>query len=342
MSKLLVAVFDTKSYTREFLDLAAKGLPIEFRYENSRICAATAGSAEGARVISAFVNDRLDEHCLTKLQEAGVEMIALRSVGFNNVDLEAARRLKLSITRVPAYSPYAVAEQAVALLLAVNRKIHLSYQRVKSHNFSLDGLTGFDIHGKTVGVIGTGRIGKAFTQIMQGFGATIIAFDPYPNVEWARSRAIDYVPFDEILARSDILSLHLPLTKETEYLLNEQTLKMLKPNAVLLNTSRGKLVDTAALIKQLAQGRLGGAGLDVYEREEEIFFEDFSKKELQDELLVRLLQMPNVVVSAHQGFLTREALQEISRVTVENAVAFHQSRAFLPSTSVIDSRGISV
>ena len=260
--------------------------------------------------------------------------MTLRCAGFNNVDLMAAKALGMVVTRVPAYSPYAVAEHTVALLLALNRKIHRAYNRVREHNFSLNGLVGFDLHGKTVGIVGTGKIGRVAAQIFRGFGTEVLAYDPSPSLEWAAENRIGYVDFPTLLSKSDIISLHLPLTPESRYLLNTETLAQLKPGAYLINTSRGKLVETKALIKMLKAGTLGGVALDVYEAEEGLFFEDYSSEVLQDDEISRLLTFPNVLITSHQGFLTQEALGEIARVTATNLLSFAEGKPLLPGSTL--------
>jgi D-lactate dehydrogenase len=279
--------------------------------------------------VCAFVNDALDRPCLEALARAGVRLVALRCTGFNNVDLAAARALGLAVTRVPLYSPHAVAEHAVALLLALNRKIHRAYQRVRELNFSLHGLVGFDLHGKTAGIVGTGKIGRVAAQILRGFGMDVLAHDPAPQPEWAGAHGVTYVPLPELFRRSDVVSLHVPLTPETRHLIRHETLAELKPGVILLNVSRGALVDTTALIDGLKSGRLGGVGLDVYEEEEGIFFEDLSGQVLQDDELARLLTFPNVLITAHQAFLTREALADIARTTVANLTALAAGQPFV-------------
>ena len=292
---------------------------------------------DGAQAVCVFVNDRLDAPCLEQLHQAGVRLVALRCAGFNNVDLAAAQALGLVITRVPAYSPHAVAEHAIALLLALNRKLHRAYNRVREHNFSLSGLVGFDVHGKTVGVVGTGKIGKIAAQIFRGFGTEVLAYDPQPAPEWAASHGVRYTEFDALLAASDIVSLHLPLSPQTRHLLNAETFARLKPGAFLVNTSRGKLVDTTALIEALKSGRLGGVAMDVYEEEEGIFFEDLSGEILQDDELSRLLTFPNVLITAHQAFLTSEALNEIARVTTENLLCLAEAKPFLGDSVLVNA-----
>ncbi len=260
-----------------------------------------------------------------------MKLIALRCAGFNNVDWNAAKALNLPVVRVPAYSPHALADHTVALLLTLNRKIHRAYNRVREHNFSLNGLVGFDICGKTVGVVGTGKIGRIVAQIFRGFEAKVVAYDPFPSLDWAKKNSIAYADFDSVLAQSDILTLHLPLTPDTHHLLNERTLARLKPGAFVINTSRGKLIDSTALIQHLKSGHLGGVTLDVYEEEEGIFFEDHSSNVLQDDELNLLLSFPNVLITSHQAFLTQEALAEIARVTLQNILR-GEGDDFLPGT----------
>ncbi len=328
------AFFDTKSYDRDYFAAAPATAGIEFRYLEHRLGTATAGSADGTRAVCCFVNDRLDRGALTRLRDAGVKHVALRCAGFNNVDLAAAKELGLAVTRVPAYSPHAVAEHTVALLLTLNRKIHRAHNRVREQNFSLAGLVGFDLHGKTAGVVGTGKIGKLTAEIFRGFGMHVLACDPFPDAAWAAQHRIDYVPKTDLFARSDVISLHSPLTPETHHLVNEPTLAAMKRGAFLVNTSRGKLIDTAALIEALKVGRVGGVALDVYEEEEGVFFEDHSDHVLADDELARLLSFPNVLITAHQAFLTREALAEIARVTTENIRRGAAGEPFLDGTQL--------
>ena len=329
-----VAFYDTKPYDREYFERADGAGRLRWQFHEFRLTSETAASVNGAQAVCVFVNDRLDAPCLQQLHQAGVRLVALRCAGFNNVDLTAAKSLGLAIVRVPAYSPHAVAEHTVALLLALNRKIHRAYNRVREHNFSLSGLVGFDLHGKTVGVVGTGKIGRIAAQIFRGFGTEVLAFDPIPSPEWASALGVRYMDFELLLAHSDIVSLHLPLTPATRHLLNAATFARMKPGAYLLNTSRGKLVDTAALIDALKSGRLGGVALDVYEEEEGIFFEDHSGEILQDDELSRLLTFPNVLITAHQAFLTHEALNEIARVTTANLLQLETGEPFLAGTAL--------
>ena len=313
-----VACYDTKPYDRDYLPRAPGAERVAWQFHEFRLTRETAASAAGARAVCAFVNDQLDRPCLAALQAAGVRLVALRCAGFNQVDLAAAKELGLAVTRVPAYSPHAVAEHTVGLLLTLNRRIHRAYNRVREHNFSLAGLVGFDLHGKTAGVVGTGKIGRLTAQILRGFGMQVLAYDPVPAADWAAAHGVGHAGFEALLAGGDVVTLHLPLTPETHHLLNARTLALMKPGAYLVNTSRGKLVDTVALIQALKAGRLGGVALDVYDEEEGLFFEDLSGSVLPDDELARLLTFPNVLITAHQAFLTHEALTEIARVTVEN------------------------
>jgi D-lactate dehydrogenase len=335
MPPIITAFYDTKPYDRDYFGRAANGAGVVLRHHDFRLTAETASSAQGAQAVCAFVNDRLDRECLTKLAALGVKLVALRCAGFNNVDQTAAGELGIAVVRVPAYSPHAVAEHTVALLLALNRKIHRAYNRVRELNFSLSGLVGFDVFGKTVGIVGTGRIGRITAQIFRGFEAQVVAFDPAPDMDWATRHSISYVGLDTLLAQSDIVSLHVPLTADTRFLLNTQTIARMKRGAFLINTSRGKLIETTALIEALKQGRLGGVALDVYEEEEGIFFEDHSGEVLQDDELSRLLMFPNVLITSHQAFLTHEALHEIARVTMGNIERFAQSQPLIPDTILV-------
>ena len=327
-------VFDTKPYDREALQNASAGLDIEWRFMDCRLTAETAFAAQGAQAVCTFVNDRPDRPCLEALATLGVKHIALRSAGFNSIDLPAAKELGLAVTRVPAYSPYAVAEHAVALLLALNRKIPRANNRVHDLNFALNGLVGFDLHGKTAGILGTGKIGRITAQILRGFGMRVLAFDPFPNAGWAQEHGIEYTDPGTIARESEVISLHTPLTPETHHIIRRETLELIKPGAILINVSRGALIDTKALIDALKSGRLGGVALDVYEEEEGVFFEDLSGQILQDDDLARLLTFPNVLITAHQAFLTHEALGEIARVTVTNLAAFANGQPFLPETAL--------
>jgi len=326
---ITVAVYDTKSYDREFLLAAGEGRGIDWRFLEFRLSAETAAAAQGAAAVCAFVNDRLDAPCLAALAQRQVRLVALRCTGFNPVDLPAARALSMPVTRVAVYSPYAVAEHAVALLLTLNRRIHRAYNRVRELNFSLQGLVGSDLHGHTAGIAGTGKIGRVVARILAGFGMRMLAYDPFPAPDWAATLGVEYVDQETLFRMSDVLSLHVPLVPATRHLVGPTTLALMKPGALLINVSRGGLIDTAALIGALKSGQLGGVGLDVYEEEEGIFFEDLSGQVLQDDELARLLTFPNVLITAHQAFLTREALGDIARVTVANLEALSAGRPFV-------------
>ncbi len=329
-----VAVFDTKPYDRQYLSHATSADRIRWRFHEYRFGPETAATAQGAQAVCLFVNDVADRKALAVLADVGVKLVAMRCAGFNNVDLDAAREFGLKVVRVPAYSPHAVAEHTIGLLMTLNRKIHRAFNRVRELNFSLGGLVGFDVHGKTVGIVGTGKIGRATAEIFRGFGAAVLASDVSPDHDWAVEKGVRYVEFAELMAESDIVSLHVPLLPTTHHLINENTLAMTKPGVFVLNTSRGKLVDTTALIAGLRSGRVGGVGLDVYEEEEGVFFEDHSDHILQDEELTQLLMFPNVLITAHQAFLTQEALGEIARCTVENVIRFVEGDAFLEGTQL--------
>jgi D-lactate dehydrogenase len=335
---LTVSVFDTKPYDREYLARALGAERLAWRFHDFRLIAETAPAAAGAQAVCAFVNDQANRACLEILASLGVKLLALRGAGYNNVDVPVARELGLDVVRVPAYSPHAVAEHAVALLLTLNRKIHRAYNRVRELNFSLNGLVGFDVHGKTVGIIGTGRIGRITAQIFRGIGADVLAFDCLPDAKWAATLGVRYVELDALLAASAIVSLHVPLLPETRHFLNEQSLAQMKRGVVIVNTSRGKLIETTALIAALKSGHVGGAALDVYEEEEGIFFEDLSGQMLQDDELSLLINFPNVLITAHQSFLTHEALSEIARVTTTNLLRLETSEPFLPGTLLTTKR----
>ena len=335
---ITTAVFDTKPYDREPLQRAASSGTIEWRFLEFRLTRETAPLAEGAQAVCVFVNDQLDRPCLEALAAQRVKLVALRCTGFNNVDIAAAKALSLAVTRVPVYSPYAVAEHAVALLLTLNRKIHRAFNRVRELNFSLSGLVGFDLYGKTAGIVGTGKIGRIVAHILRGFGMQVLAYDPFPNREWAMQQGVEYVEASALAARSDVISLHVPLTPETHHLIRRGTLSLMKPGAILINVSRGALIDTTDLLEALKSGRLGGVALDVYEEEEGIFFEDLSSQVLHDDELARLLTFPNVLITAHQAFLTREALRDIAQTTVANLKALAEGRALVEG-SVLTGKG---
>ena len=332
---ITAAVFDTKPYDRQALQQASANHGIEWHFLEFRLTQDTAYAAKNARAVCVFVNDQLNRLCLEQLATQRVELVALRCTGFNNLDIDAARELKLTVTRVPVYSPHAVAEHAVALLLTLNRKIHRAFNRVRELNFSLNGLVGFDLYAKTAGIVGTGKIGRVTGQILRGFGMRVLAYDPFPNHEWARQTKVEYAKDLTVLLRnSDVVSVHTPLTPETRYTIRAETIELMKPGSILINVSRGGLVDTRALIKALKSGRLAGVGLDVYEEEEGIFFEDLSGGVLHDDELARLLTFPNVLITSHQAFLTREALTEIARTTVANISAAGGQESFVEGSVV--------
>lgn len=329
-----VAFYDAKPYDQEFFLKAAALNAIEIEFHAFRLSRSTAPTATGCTAVCVFVNDQVDRSCLEALAREGVHLITLRCAGFNQVDLKAAAALGIRIVRVPAYSPHAVAEHTIALLLTLNRKIHRAYNRVREHNFSLNGLVGFDLYGRTAGIIGTGKIGRITAQILRGFGMEVLAYDLYPDTAWAEANRVEYTTKEGLLSRSDVVSLHTPLTPETHYLINREAIDSMKTGAYLVNTSRGKLIETTALIEALKQKKLGGVALDVYEIEEGVFFEDLSHDVLQDDDLARLVSFPNVLVTSHQGFLTSDALNEIARVTTENIARFGRSEEFIAGTEV--------
>jgi D-lactate dehydrogenase len=315
-----IAVFSSKQYDRASLDEANAGRH-QLRYLEPHLARETVALAHRHDAVCVFVNDKLDAPVLEALATEGVRLIALRCAGFNNVDLGAAQRLGLAVVRVPAYSPHAVAEHTLALMLALNRKLHRAYNRVREGNFALEGLLGFDFNGRTAGVIGTGKIGAVVARILHGFGCRVLAFDPWPNDE-CRSLGVEYVALDQLLGESDIVTLHCPLTPENHHLINAAALSQMKPGVMLINTSRGGLLDTRAVIGALKSGKLGHVGLDVYEEEAEMFFEDLSSTILRDDIFTRLLTFPNVIITGHQGFFTREALAAIAATTIANITDF--------------------
>ena len=310
-----IAFFDAKPYDRTWFDQLNQHYHIKY-YEH-KLTPDTISLAHGCEAVIPFVNDTLDRTVIDGLCQEGIKMIALRCAGYNNVDRDAARG-RIPVVRVPGYSPYAVAEFTMGLLLTLNRKIHKAYFRTRDFNFSLNGLVGFDLHGRTVGVIGTGKIGQIFIRICQGFGMHVLAYDPYPLPD----AGFPYVPLEELLAKSDIISLHCPLTEQTRHLINRDTIARMKDGVYLLNTSRGMLVESESLLDALKNGKIAGAGLDVYEEETEFFFEDRSDMVQRDTLLSLLVSMPNVVLTSHQAFLTNEALHNIAQVTLDNLDAY--------------------
>lgn len=319
-----LALFDVHGYERSPFEEANRRAGHQLTFFELRLTAETATLARGFPAVCPFVNDRLDEPALSTLREGGTRLLALRSAGYNHVDLAAAARLGLTVARVPEYSPHAVAEHAVALVLTLDRKIHRAHARVREWNFSLDGLVGFDLFGKTVGIVGTGRIGRVAARIFLGFGCRVVCFDLRPDPALAAEDGVTYVELPALFRESDIVSLHVPLTPATHHIVDAAALAAMKPGALLINTGRGALIDSRALIGALKMRHLGGAGLDVYEEEEGVFFEDLSDKVLQDDVLARLLTFPNVLVTSHQAFLTREALASIAQVTLDNVSAFER------------------
>ena len=314
-----VAVFSTKKYDRDYLGPAAEASGHQLDFFEARLAPETCVLANGYPAICAFVNDCLDATVLERLAEGGTNLIALRCAGFNNVDLTAAAKLGIRVVRVPAYSPYAVAEHTVALILALNRKLHKAYNRVREGNFALEQLVGFDLNGQTVGIIGTGKIGAVAAGILNGFGCNLLFHDVVENETCAQLGR--YVSLDELFAESHIISLHCPLVPETHHTINQHAVEKMKPGVMLINTSRGALVDTRAVIDGLKSGKIGYVGLDVYEEEADLFFEDLSGEVIQDDVFARLQTFPNVIVTAHQAFFTRNALEEIARVTMQNIAA---------------------
>lgn len=312
-----ICFYDTKPYDKIYFDQLKEKYCFEIEYFESKLNSNTAIMASGSDAVIAFVNDTIDKKVIDILHDNGVKMIAMRCAGYNNVDLKAAYH-KIHVVRVPAYSPYAIAEYTMALLLMLNRKIHRAYNRIKEFNFSLNGLIGFDLYGKTIGIIGTGKIGKIFINICKGFGLQVLAYDPYP----IKNSDINYVSFEELCKNSDIISLHCPLTKDTHYIINKESIALMKDGIYILNTSRGALIDSDVLLDAIRSGKIGGAALDVYEEETDFFYEDMSFTIINDEVLMGLISMPNVIVSSHQAFLTHEALQNIAQTTLDNLNAY--------------------
>lgn len=318
-----IAFFSTQPYDKDYFE--RYNTQHEILFFEARLNEQTTTLAKGCNAVCAFVNDQLNAAVLNSLKEMGIEIIAQRCAGFNNVDVVTASKNDMTVVRVPAYSPHAVAEHALALIMTLNRKTHKAYNRVREGNFSLDRLTGFDLYGKTVGVIGTGKIGECFACIMHGLGCKVIAFDIIINKE-LEAFGIKYLSLREVLLQSNIVSLHCPLTEQTKHLINNDTLGIMKTGAMLINTSRGGLVDTIAVINALKNGKLGYLGLDVYEQEEKLFFHDLNENIIADDVLVRLLGFPNVLITSHQGFLTDEALTQIAIETLQNLTDFEQHK----------------
>ena len=319
-----IAFFDTKEYDVPSFSRFGKAAGIEFKFFETKLTEDTAMLAKGYDGVCVFVNDTVNAAVIDRLVAMGVRIVALRCAGFNNVDMKYAHG-RVHVLRVPAYSPYAVAEHTMAMLLTSIRRIHKAYIRTRDFNFSLAGMTGFDLHGKTVGVVGTGRIGRVFIDICRGFGMKVLAYDKFPAQGLDNGDTVRYVGLEELFCKSDIISLHCPLTEDTYHLINEKTLEKCKRGVVLLNTSRGALVDAEALLAGIKSRKVGAACLDVYEEESDFFFEDFSGHILEDDVLARLISMPNVIVTSHQAFLTEEALSNIAQTTVENLITFRET-----------------
>lgn len=322
-----VAVFSTKSYDRHFLEAANTECGHELIFLEPHLNPETSILAADAQAVCVFVNDQLDAKTLTGLANQGIKLIALRSAGFNNVDLIKATELGITVVRVPAYSPYAVAEHTVGLILTLNRRIHRAYARIREGNFSLEGLLGFDLHGKTIGIIGTGKIGIVVAQILKAFGCKLIAYDKSPNSDCPLG--VEYVSQQQLFANSDIITLHCPAIPDTYHLINAETIAQMKTGVMLINTSRGALIDTKAVINGLKSGKIGYLGLDVYEQEGNLFFEDFSNQVIQDDLFERLLTFPNVLITGHQAFFTSDALKSIAETTLANISDFEQGKPCL-------------
>lgn len=316
-NKIRVAVFSSKHYDREHLEIANKRFNFDIEYYEYKLNSTTAITAKGFDAVCLFVNDVADKKTLEVLASLGIKILALRCAGFDNVDLDVAHKLGISVVRVPAYSPEAVAEHAVALMMTLNRRTHKAYQRTRDANFSLDGLTGFNMHGRVAGVIGTGKIGQAVIRILKGFGMSILAYDPYPS-KVAEELGATYVDLNELYSKSDVITLHCPMTPENYHLLNSQSFSQMKDGVMIINTSRGALLDSAAAIDALKQSKIGALGMDVYENERDLFFEDKSNDVIQDDVFRRLSACHNVLFTGHQAFLTQEALLNISDTTLSN------------------------
>ncbi len=316
-----ICFYDTKQYDKVYFDYYKEKFGFEIDYFEPKLNSDTAVMAKGYEAAVAFVNDNIDAKTIDILYNNGIRIIAMRCAGYNNIDFKAAFE-KIHVVRVPAYSPYAVAEHAMALLLTLNRKIHRAYNRTKEHNFSLNGLIGFDLHGKTMGVVGTGKIGRIFVDICKGFGLKVIAYDPYPITD----ADIRYVTLEELCKESDIISLHCPLTKETHHMIGRKNLELMKKGVIIINTSRGALINSEDLLNAIKEEKVGGAGLDVYEEETEFFYEDKSYAIIRDDILSGLISMPNVIVTSHQAFLTKEALNNIAEITLQNLTDYFEGK----------------
>lgn len=330
-----IAFFDTKPYDHIWFEPLSKEYGYSIQFFEHKLSADTVVLTKGYDAVCVFVNDQITAEVIEILYHNRVRLLALRCAGYNNVDFKAAYK-KLHVLRVPSYSPCAVAEHAAALLLSVNRKTYKAYVRTRENNFNINGLMGMDLRGKTAGVVGTGKIGRMFIEIMKGFGMKTVAYDPYPD---ARAE-IEYLPLEQLLEKSDVISLHCPLTKDTKHMINKKSIATLKDGVILINTSRGGLIDTHALLDGLKRSKIGGAGLDVYEEEENYFFEDLSNEILADDDLALLLSMPNVLITSHQAFFTKEAMQQIAMVTMENIYAFDRQRALINEICYHCNKGV--
>ena len=332
------SVYSTKPYDRQFLTAANAAAAHDLRFLESRLGEETAPLAAGSPAVCLFVNDVADRKALEVLAGGGTSFLALRSAGFNHVDLDAAAELGMTVARVPAYSPFAVAEFTVGMILSLVRRYHKAYARTREGNFSLDGLMGFDLHDRTVGIVGTGKIGLTVARILNGFGCELLAFDPYPNDE-VLALGASYVTFEELAARSHIITLHCPLTPETYHLINAGSLDLMQPGVMIVNTSRGALIDTEAVVEGLKDKKVGHLGMDVYEEEADLFFEDLSEKVIQDDVFSRLLTFPNVLVTGHQAFFTRNAMEQIALTTIGNLTAFAAGETSGNEIDVAATRG---
>lgn len=316
-----ICFYDTKPYDKIFFDMYKEEFGFDIDYFETKLNSSTAVMSKGYEAVVAFVNDSIDANTIDTLYENGIQIISMRCAGYNNIDFKAAFN-KIHVVRVPAYSPYAVAEHAMALLLTLNRKIHRAYNRTREHNFSLNGLTGFDLHGKTMGVVGTGKIGRVFIDICRGFGMDVLAYDPFP----AKDSDIHYVSWEELCRKADIISLHCPLTKDTYHMVNKEAINEMKQGVILINTSRGALISSEDLLSAIKEEKIGGAALDVYEEETEFFYEDLSDMIIRDDVLAGLISMPNIIVTSHQAFLTKEALNNIAYTSLQNLSDFFHEK----------------
>lgn len=328
-----VAVFSSKPYDQKYFERFNKNHKHELAFFDTNLNAQTTNLTRDFDAVCVFVNDKLNKKVIQKLAKNKIRLIALRCAGFNNVDLKAAEKHKIKVTRVPAYSPQAVAEHALSLILTLNRKTHKAYNRIKEGNFSLNGLIGFDLHNKTVGVVGTGKIGVAFCKIMMGLGCEVIAYDVNPQQSLIKD-GINYVSLDELYQKSDIISLHCPLLPATKHIVNDESISKMKDHVMIINTSRGALIDTEAVIRNLKEKKIGYVGIDVYEQEEEIFFEDRSEQIIEDDTLIRLISFPNVLITSHQAFLTEEALTEIAQTVLQNIQDFEDNKPLINEIKV--------